>query len=224
MAWPRSTLGLLMPDETVVLEGRGRLLPGGAAGPVEVDVRRDRLHARGRRRDAGRRLPRPRHDRGPAGPTLLVLGAGPARSGSLLDQFGQAQGQLVRELRDRRLRQRLADALVDAPDDPIDLVEYGRASERGVAQLVYHPWGAVVAPLDERVPWIRVRRGGHHATSQVDEAAGTRHRGDRESEAARSARRSAAGPRARTPGSTATGSLALRDAAPTRMPAGSSAR
>src|SRR4029079_14236155 len=69
-------------------------------------------------------------------------------------------GQLVRELRDRRLRQRSADGLVSLPaDQPIELVEYDIGDDRGVGQLAYDAWGATLVPLDERRPAARVRRG-----------------------------------------------------------------
>jgi len=91
---------------------------------------------------------------------LLVAGDGPAAPRWLLERWGAALGPTVAALRERRLRQRLADGFVRVGDDPIPLVEYALAdgSAAGVAHLVVHQWGAVVAPLDEREPWIRLRR------------------------------------------------------------------
>jgi hypothetical protein len=43
-------------------------------------------------------------------------------------------------------------------DEPIGLVEYDDGSMHGVGQLAYHAWGALLAPLDERLPWIPMRR------------------------------------------------------------------
>ena len=58
------------------------------------------------------------------------------------------------------------------PTDPIPMVEYEAARERGVALLAYHPWGAVLAPLDERC-----RGSGSGAArsrrSSADEPGGT---------------------------------------------------
>lgn len=97
-----------------------------------------------------------------AGTVLLGIGDG-AADRWLLERFGTRAGALALGLRDGRLRQRLADGLVALPPDAeIDLVEYeaagGAGAETGVAQLVYHDRGAVLAPLLERHPWRRVRR------------------------------------------------------------------
>jgi len=91
---------------------------------------------------------------------LLVAGDGPGASRWLLERWGAALGPTVAALRERRLRQRLADGFVLVGDDPIPLVEYALpdGSAAGVGHLVVHPWGMVVAPLDERAPWIRARR------------------------------------------------------------------
>ena len=43
-------------------------------------------------------------------------------------------------------------------EEPIALVEYHDGTERGVGQLAYHAWGALLVPLDERLPWRRLRR------------------------------------------------------------------
>ena len=92
----------------------------------------------------------------------------------LLERWGPALGPLVGQLRERRLRQRLSDGFVEVPDGPIPLVEYALSdgSEAGVAHLAVHPWGAVVAPLDERRPWIRVRRSGIGAVDEDVATAG----------------------------------------------------
>ncbi len=77
----------------------------------------------------------------------------------LLDRFGAAMGPLVAELRERRLRQRLADAFVALPDStPVELVEYAAGDGQGVAQLAVDGWGITLAPLDERQPVRRIRR------------------------------------------------------------------
>lgn len=107
------------------------------------------------------------------GAALLVLGSGAGAERVLLDQFGSGQGQLVRELRDRRLRQRAADALMTLPaDDQIAMVEYDDGARHGVGQLAYHDWGTLLAPLDERLPWIRIRRS-HVAGVRSDDAGGS---------------------------------------------------
>jgi hypothetical protein len=94
-----------------------------------------------------------------AGTVRLRLGSGPAAETWHLERFGTQTGALARGLREGRLRQRLTDGLVQLPDDvEIDLVEYEAPGESGVAQLAYHDRGAVVAPVDERHPWRRVRR------------------------------------------------------------------
>ena len=144
----------------IVLSGRGRMLvPSGPPGPARATID-----------DAGFTLSVNDGTRVVAfrdldtiavqeRATLLVLGSGEGAERVLLDQFGSDQGQLVRELRDRRLRQRAADALVTLPqDEPIDLVEYDDGSRPGVGQLAYHAWGAILVPLDERLPPLRIRR------------------------------------------------------------------
>jgi hypothetical protein len=107
---------------------------------------------------------------------LLVAGDGPDAPRWLLERWGAALGPLVGQLRERRLRQGLSDGFVEVPDGPIPLVEYAPpdASEAGVAHLAIHPWGAVVAPLDERRPWIRVRRSGIGAVDEDLATAGLR--------------------------------------------------
>ncbi len=90
---------------------------------------------------------------------LLVIGDGPGAERWLLEQFGAAIGPLLAELRERRLRQRLADGLVEFPTgEPVELVEYAIGDEAGVAQLALDGWGVTLAPLDERRPVHRTRR------------------------------------------------------------------
>ncbi|MFN8631587.1 MAG: hypothetical protein U0838_15095 [Chloroflexota bacterium] len=87
------------------------------------------------------------------------LGSGPGAQRWVFEQLGAMAGLFVSLLRDGRLRQRLADGLVELdPEAEIDLVEYAAGAEAGVAQLVYHDRGAILAPVDERLPWRRVRR------------------------------------------------------------------
>ncbi len=102
-----------------------------------------------------------------AGSVLLVLGQAPGAPRLLCEEFGAHAGTLARELRDRRLRQRLADRFIELPaGEAIELVEYEGAggaatpaARAGVAQLAYHERGFVLAPLDERLPWRVVPRG-----------------------------------------------------------------
>lgn len=93
-----------------------------------------------------------------SGTALLVIGDETSGLRVMLDQLGDRAGPLVSELRHRRLRQRLGDRLVELPDDPFALVEYEAGDDRGVTHLAFHPWGAVLAPLDERREWRIVRR------------------------------------------------------------------
>ncbi len=112
---------------------------------------------------------------------LLVLGEGPDAMRWMLERFGDRLGPLVRNLRERRLKQRLSDGLVKVPDDPAELVEFdwkpttaplgpgpdGPATPTaGVGQLVVHPWGFVVCPVDERATWIQYRRAAIASVSQ----------------------------------------------------------
>jgi hypothetical protein len=104
---------------------------------------------------------------------LLVLGDGPDAMRWLLEKFGDKLGPIVRELRERRLKQRLSDGLVKVPDRPAELLEFDWkpttsalgpgpdgpvAPTGGVGQFVIHPWGFVVCPVDERATWIHYRR------------------------------------------------------------------
>jgi hypothetical protein len=104
---------------------------------------------------------------------LLVLGEGPDAMRFMLEKFADRLGPMVRLLRELRLKQRLADGLVEVPDEPAELVEFAWtptndplgpgpdgpfAPTAGVGQLVVQPWGFVVCPLDERATWIHFRR------------------------------------------------------------------
>jgi hypothetical protein len=94
-----------------------------------------------------------------AGSVRVRLGTGPGAETWLLERFGTQTGALARGLREGRLRQRLTDGLVDLdPTAEIDLVEYEAPGEMGVGQLAYHDRGVVLAPVDERHAWRRVRR------------------------------------------------------------------
>ena len=93
------------------------------------------------------------------GIVMIQLGAGAGAERWLFERFGALTGRLVLGLRDGRLRRRLADGLVETdPDDEIDLVEYESGTEAGIAQLLYHGRGVVLAPVDDRVAWLRIRR------------------------------------------------------------------
>jgi len=98
----------------------------------------------------------------------------------LLERFGAATGPLVALLRERRLRQRLADGFVQVPDRPaLDLVEYAApaadgSTETGVAQLAFDPWGATLAPVDERRPVRRVRRADITEVLELPQVGGVR--------------------------------------------------
>ena len=104
---------------------------------------------------------------------MLVLGDGPGAMRWILEKFGDRLGPLVRTLRELRLKQRLSDGLVNVPKDPAELVEFAwtptgdplgpgpdgpMTATTGVGQLVVHPWGFVVCPVDERLTWIHYRR------------------------------------------------------------------
>jgi hypothetical protein len=118
---------------------------------------------------------------------LVATGESPDAERWLLERFGASIGPLIGALRERRLRQRLADAFVILPDgEPVDLVEYAtdgvtvggeptdRAAEaeHGVAQLAVDGWGATLAPLDERLPVHRVRRAEIGAVDLMPQVGG----------------------------------------------------
>jgi len=109
---------------------------------------------------------------------LVATGPGADDERWLLEMFGAAAGPLVSALRERRLRQRLADAFVELPDgSPVDLVEYrahGGTAEAGVAQLAVDGWGATLAPIDERLPVRRLRRAAIGQVELLPEVGGVR--------------------------------------------------
>jgi hypothetical protein len=112
---------------------------------------------------------------------MISLGQGQGAMSWILDRFGDKLGPVVRELRERRLKQRLSDGLVDVPDEQAELVEFdwhptttglgpgpdGPATPTGgVGQIVIHAWGFVVSPIDERLGWIHYRRGAIATVTQ----------------------------------------------------------
>jgi hypothetical protein len=109
---------------------------------------------------------------------LVATGTGPGGERWLLEQFGAATGPLIAKLRERRLRQRLADAFVVLPDGtPVDLVEYRAhedVAETGIAQLAVDGWGVTLAPLDERLPVRRIRRAIVDSVTLLPEVGGVR--------------------------------------------------
>ena len=108
---------------------------------------------------------------------LIAAGEGADAPRWLLERWGPALGPLLTGLRERRLRQRLSDGFVELPDEPpLEIVEYALpdALEQGVAHLVLHPWGLIVAPLDERHDWIRMRRAGIGAIDALPAVGGLR--------------------------------------------------
>jgi hypothetical protein len=151
LAGPRTALA----PATITLEGTGLILEIGGERPIRAGYRDLSLIAIQQ------------------STVLLALGEGPDAMRWMLEKFGDRLGPLVRELRERRLKQRLSDGLVKVPDDPAELVEFDwqpstegigpgpdgpATAAAGVGQLVEYPWGVVVAPIDERVSWIRYRR------------------------------------------------------------------
>jgi hypothetical protein len=147
--------GTALAPATITLDGTGLILEVGGERPIRAGYR-----------DLGMIAIQ-------QSAALLVLGEGPDAMRWMLEKFGDRLGPLVRELRERRLKQRLSDGLVKVPDDPAQLVEFDwqpsieglgpgpdgpAAAAAGVGQLIEYPWGVVVAPIDERVNWIRYRR------------------------------------------------------------------
>ena len=105
------------------------------------------------------------------GKLLLVLGGGAARF--LVEQLGDRLGLVVSELRERRARQMLHDRFIEVPyRERLELVEFEQSDEHGVAQIAYHEWGVALLPIDERQPWLLVRRADI-ATVAADPAKGT---------------------------------------------------
>ena len=97
--------------------------------------------------------------RAESGTVHVEIGIGQAAQHLAFDQLGPAVGTLVRGLREGRLRQWLADGLVDLDgSEPIELVEFEAGPSAGVASILYHARGVAVVPLDERLPRFRIRR------------------------------------------------------------------
>jgi hypothetical protein len=147
--------GTALVPATITLDGTGLILEVGGERPIRAGYRDLSLIAIQQ------------------STALLVLGNDPDAMRWMLEKFGDRLGPLVRELRERRLKQRLSDGLVKVPDDPAELVEFDwqpstealgpgpdgpAGAAAGVGQLVEYPWGFVVVPIDERVGWIRYRR------------------------------------------------------------------
>jgi hypothetical protein len=94
-----------------------------------------------------------------AGAVLAQLGTGAGAQSWVFERFGSGLGAVARGLRDGRLRQLLSDGLVEVDDDePIELVEFAADGLSGVAQLLYHDRGVALAPLDERLARLGIRR------------------------------------------------------------------
>ena len=149
----------MSPGETIVLRGEARS-PGG--GPRQAIVT---LGADGFSVAVGDVAPwsAAYRDLGQVevdGGTLLVrLGEGSGAERWLFERFGTMLGALARGFRDGRLRQWLTDGLLTIDDrEPVELVEFAADAEAGVAQLLYHSRGVALAPLDERLPRLRIRR------------------------------------------------------------------
>jgi len=82
------------------------------------------------------------------GVALVDAATGPEARHLGIERLGPALGTLIRGLRDGRLRQWLADGLVDlAGDEEIELVEYAGGSIGGVASILYHGRGVAVVPI-----------------------------------------------------------------------------
>ena len=160
--------------ESVVLSGEGRIIGVGTSptpcritlddGGFEIDVQGAKPLIAAYR-DLATLTVQP-------GSTLLVLGEGADAVRVVVERMGDRLATLVRELRERRARQRLGDALVEPQADPFELVEYGTGAEHAVAQIAFQPWGAELVPVDERLAWRRVRRGAIRGVT-ADGASGT---------------------------------------------------
>ena len=92
------------------------------------------------------------------GALLLVLGDGDEAARVSLEGFGERQGGLQRDLRERRTRQRLRDRMVQLDPDPLEVVEYRIGAEHGVAELAFQPWAAELVPVDESRDLAHLRR------------------------------------------------------------------
>ena len=111
--------------------------------------------------------------RAESGAVRLVLGVGAGAQELVVDRLGAALGGLVTGLRDGRLRQWLADGLVElSGDEEIELVEFAAGALRGVASILIHPRGVALAPVDERLPRFNIRRADI-GTVKADRATGS---------------------------------------------------
>ena len=119
-----------MTAAPVLVEGEGRLIaPGGAAGRLTLALEDDGftfdVAGTGLRLAAYRDLS---VIAAQPGAVLLVVGSTPDAPRLVCERLGTGLGLLVRELRDRRLRQRLRDRFVELPaGEPIELEEYEAA-------------------------------------------------------------------------------------------------
>lgn len=103
------------------------------------------------------------------GRVLLHLSGG---TRLMAEQLGDGLGTFVRELRERRARQMLADRLIDLPArDRLEMVEYSTPAEHGVGLLAFHSWGFALIPLDERHGWRLLRRSEIKSV-QAEQSAG----------------------------------------------------
>lgn len=174
-------VAMAVSRDPVTLAGAGRIVGAGAgtgvgaaASPCRVTLEDDRFEVAvagvppviASYRDITTLAVQP-------GAALLVLGDGSDAAHIVLERFGEHLDTLVRELRDRRTRLRLRDALVELPvSEPLEIVEYRLGSEHGVGQLVIGPWGAELVPVDERLAWRRLRRA-EIATVTADRSSGS---------------------------------------------------
>jgi hypothetical protein len=171
-------------DEARTLEGEARILGnvGGAGGAAQVAAQPVRVTFDGDAfslatagsppvvaayRDLSRLVVQP-------GGVLLSLGEDPGGVRVILERFGDRQARLVRELRERRTRQRLADRFVQLDPDPPEMVEYRAGTEHGVAELLFQPWAAELVPVDEARPLMHLRRAEISALSQLPDEGGLR--------------------------------------------------
>ena len=150
-----------MSDDAFVISGAARILGVTSdAGSARITIGADRLEVDiagsppifAAYRDLATIATQP-------GSTLLVFGSGADAVRVVVERLGDQVGRLLAELRERRARQRLGDALVEPQAEPFELVEYAAGDEHAVAQVAFQPWGAELLPLDERLAWRRIRRG-----------------------------------------------------------------